>query len=140
MKSYTVDSVALLHYLLDILPEQAQAVVEKAEDGDANLELPPIVLAETSYILNERDEIRGKSVRDVSIPEDVRSVLTTIERESPIELVQTEYDELRRVATRMNEFSIHDALIVASHESRNTEAILTKDGTLADSDAPIVWE
>jgi predicted nucleic acid-binding protein len=140
MKSYTVDSVALLHYLLDTLPEQAQAVVEKAEDGDVNLELPSIVLAETSYILNKRDEIRGMSVRDVSGPEDGPSVLTTIERESPIELVQTEYDELQRVAARMNEFSIHDALVVASHESRNTEAILTKDGTLADSDVPIVWE
>lgn len=140
MKSYTVDSVALLHYLLDILPERAQEVVEQAEHGDVTLELPSIVLAETAYILNKRDEIRGENVRDVASPEDVRAVLTTIERESPIELVRTDYDELWQFATRMDEFSIHDALIVASHERHNTEAILTKDGTLADSDVPIVWE
>lgn len=140
MKTYTVDSVALLHYLLDILPEQARKTVEKAERGEANLELPSIVLAETAYVLHKRDEIRGKSVREVAESEDVRSVLEAIERESPIELVRTDYGELRHLAARMTEFSIHDAIVVASHESRETDAILTKDGTLADSNVPTVWE
>lgn len=140
MKSYTVDSVALIHYLLDILPERARAAVEDAESGDANLELPSIVLAETSYILRKREEIRGMSVEEVAEPEDVRSVLDAIERESPIELVRTDYGELRRLAERMDEFSIHDAMIVASHERRGTDAILTKDGVIADSDVPIVWD
>lgn len=140
MKSYTVDSVALLHYLLDILPEQALAVVKEAEAGNARLEVPPIVLVETSYILQKRDEVRGIDVRDISEQEDIEGVLATIERGSPIELVGTGYDEVRHVAGRMASFSIHDAMIVASHESRNTNAVLTKDGTIADSDVPTVWD
>lgn len=139
MSSYTVDSVALIHYLLDALPEQARTVVEKAENGDAKLELPAIVLAETSYVLKKRDEIRGTSVREISGSEDVRSVLTSIERDSPLKLVQAEYDELRAVAARIDQFSIHDAMIVASHECRNTDAVLTKDGVIADSDVPTIW-
>lgn len=140
MKSYTVDSVALIHYLLDILPKEAQAIVEDAEAGDARLELPSIVLAETAYILQKRDEIRGRDVRDVSNPDEIRDLLTTLERGSPFQLVETGYDELRHLAVRMNAFSIHDALIVASHESRNTEAVLTKDGTIVDSDVTTVWD
>jgi len=139
MKSYTVDSVALIHYLLDILPDRALEVVQRAEDGDARLELPAIVLVETSYILKKRDDIRGMDVRDVSDEEDIEAVLATVERGSPIELVETGYDEVGGVARRM-ELSIHDAMIVASHESRNTEAILTKDGTIVDSDTPTIWD
>lgn len=138
MKSYTVDSVALLHYLLDILPERAGAVVERAEDGNARLELPAIVLVESSYILKKRDEIRSHDVRDVAEQEDVETVLTTVERGSPIELVETGYDDVRNVAGRIDSLSIHDAMIVASHERRNTDAILTKDETIVDN-APTVW-
>ncbi|WP_276300491.1 PIN domain-containing protein [Halorussus lipolyticus] len=140
MKTYTVDSVALIHYLLDILPEQALAVVEEAEAGNARLEVPAIVLVETSYILQKRDEVRGIDVRDISEQEDIEGVLATIERGSPIELVETGYDEVRGVAGQMASFSIHDAMIVASHESRNTDAVLTKDGTIADSNVPTVWD
>lgn len=140
MKSYTVDSVALVHYLFDILPNRVLAVVEEAEAGSARLEAPAIVLVETSYILQKRDEIRGNDVREISETEDIEAVLTTVERGSPIELVETGYDEVRRVAGWMDSLSIHDAMIVASHESRNTDAILTKDGTIVDSDTPTVWD
>jgi hypothetical protein len=140
MKSYTVDSVALIHYLLDILPEKTLAVVEEAEAGNARLEVPAIVLVETSYILQKRDEVRGIDVRDISGEEDIETVLTTIERGSPVELVETGYDEVRHVASRMTSFSIHDAMIVASHENRNTDAVLTKDGTIVDSDVPTLWD
>jgi predicted nucleic acid-binding protein len=140
MKSYTVDSVTLIHYLLDILPEQASAVVQEAEAGNARLEVPPIVLVETSYILQKRDEVRGIEVQDISEQADIEDVLATIERGSPMELVETGYDEVRHVAGRIASFSIHDAMIVASHERRNTEAVLTKDGTIADSDVPTVWD
>lgn len=140
MKTYTVDSVALIHYLLDILPEGAQDVVEEAERGEVALELPAIVLAETAYILRKRDEIRDESVSEVTEPDDVRSVLDAIEHESPIDLVRTDHGELRYLAARMDEFSIHDAMIVASHESRGTNAILTKDGVIADSDVSTIWK
>mgnify|MGYP000314763893 CR=1 FL=1 len=140
MKSYTLDSVALLHYLLDILPNRVRTVVEEAEAGNARLELPAIVLVETSYILKKRDEIRGSDVRNISNREDIEAVLESIERGSPIELVETGYDEVRLVAGWTDSFSIHDAMIVASHERRNTDAVLTKDGTIVDSDVPTVWD
>lgn len=140
MKAYTVDSVALIHYLLDILPEQALAVVEEAEAGNARLEVPAIVLVETSYILQKRDEVRGIDVQDISDREDIEGVLGTIKRGSPIELVETGYDEVRGVAGQMASFPIHDAMIVASHENRNTEAVLTKEGTIVDSDVPTIWD
>lgn len=140
MKSYTVDSVALIHYLFDILPNRALTVIEEAEAGNARLEAPAIVLVETSYILQKRDEIRGNDVRGISEAEDIEAVLTTVERGSPIKLVETGYDEVRRVAGWMDSLSIHGAMIVASHESRNTDAVLTKDGTIVDSDTPTVWD
>ena len=140
MKSYTVDSVALLHYLLDILPDRASGIVKRAESGAVRLEVPAIVLVETAYILKKRDEIRGNDVRDVSEPADVEAVLATIERGSPLELVETGYDEVRHVTRRMDSLSIHDAMIVASHETRNTDAILTTDGAIEDGDAPTVWD
>ena len=36
-------------------------------------------------------------------------------------------------------FSIHDAMVVASHRAQQTEAILTTDGVIRDAGHDTIW-
>ncbi|GAD53774.1 hypothetical protein MBEHAL_2534 [Halarchaeum acidiphilum MH1-52-1] len=40
----------------------------------------------------------------------------------------------------VDEFSIHDGLIVASHLAQGTAAVITADGVIRDADVETVWD
>jgi predicted HNH restriction endonuclease len=54
-------------------------------------------------------------------------------------LASIEDAELTEYALVIDELSIHDTLIVASHKTRETDAIITSDGVIADAGYETVW-
>ncbi|MFC5279734.1 hypothetical protein ACFPM1_13345 [Halorubrum rubrum] len=43
-------------------------------------------------------------------------------------------------AAVVDEFSIHDGLVVASHRAHDTEAVITADGVIRDAGVTTLWE
>lgn len=135
MDTYTADAVSLLVYLVDGLPRGADRVFAAAEAGEAVIQAPSTALAETLYAVS-----RGKNVRGVTLtatPEEARRALV---EEGPVTVASIGSAELAEYGRLVDDFSIHDGLVVASHLAQNTTAILTSDGVITDTDYPVVWE
>jgi hypothetical protein len=58
----------------------------------------------------------------------------------PISVAPVGDAELTEHAQVIDGFSVHDALTVASHRARDTEAIVTSDGVIRDAGYEAIWE
>ena len=134
MEAYTVDSVGLIHYLLDILPDPADELFARAEAGDVTLEVPSIVLSETLYILAKRDRIR-----DIPVEMEPAEIIEEIEAHAPLDLVDLDYDALYVLTDLLDVLTLHDAMIVASHQANETDAVITTDSEINEAEISTVW-
>ncbi|ESS08202.1 MAG: PIN domain protein [uncultured archaeon A07HN63] len=135
MESYTADAVSMLVYLVDALPNEADRMFAKAEAGEAVIQAPSTALAEVLYSVGHDKSVRGVSL--AGTPEDARRALV---ENGPMSVAPVDDAELIEYAKLESEFSIHDGLIVASHRSRGTDAIITTDSVIAAADYPTVWD
>jgi len=135
MQSYTADAVSMLVYLVDALPADADRIFAAAEAGEAVIQAPSTALAEVLYSVGHDKSIRGVSL--TGTPEDARRALV---ENGPVSVAPVDDAELIEYAQVESEFSIHDGLIVASHRSRETTAIITTDSVIAAAAYPTVWE
>ncbi len=133
--TYTADAVALLVYLVDGLPERADRVFAQAEAGEAVIQAPSTALAEVFYAVSRDKDVRG--VQLTGTPEDARQALVA---NGPIALAPIDDDELVEYASVVDAFSIHDALVVASHSARETDAVITSDRTIQDAGVETIWK
>ena len=131
---YTADAVSLLSYLVDALPRTADRIFAEAEAGETILQAPSTTLAEVLYAVSRDKDVRGVTL--TGTPEDARQALVG---NGPISVASVDDAELAEYAQIVDEFSIHDALIVASHRVRETDAIVTSDGVIADAGYETVW-
>jgi len=135
MGTYTADAVGLLVYLVDALPQSADRVFAEAEAGEAVVEAPSTALAEVLYAVSRDKNVRGTTLS--ATPEAVRRALIG---NGPVSVAPVDDEELAEYARLVDEFSIHDGLIVASHCARDTDAIVTTDGVICDAGYDTVWE
>lgn len=135
MATYTADAVALLVYLVDGLPERADRVFAKAEAGEATIQTPSTALAEVLYAVSRDKDVRG--VQLTATPEETRQALIA---NGPVSLVPIADEELAEYVTIVGAFSIHDALIVASHRARGTDAVITSDDSIRDGGIDTIWK
>ena len=133
-ETYTADAVALLCYLVDALPEAADQVFARGEAGAAVIQVPDTALAEVIYAVSRDKDVRGVSL--TGTPEDARQALLV---NGPISLTTIDEAALTEFARLVDEFSIHDGLVVASHRSNGTTAVLTSDGVIQDAGVETVW-
>jgi predicted nucleic acid-binding protein len=133
--SYTADAVAILVYLVDALPAAAEDVFARAEAGEAIISAPSTVLAEVLYAVSRDKDVRG--VRLAASPEEIRRTLLV---NGPVSLAPVGDAELREYCAVVDEFTIHDALVVASHRAAETDAILTSDETIRAATVETVWD
>lgn len=135
MATYTADAVALLVYLVDGLPERADERFARAEAGTDVIHAPSTAVAETLYAVSRGEEVRGTqlSARPAAVQ---RALLTN----GPLSLTSPDENELAAFSTIVDSFSIHDAMVVASHNARATDAIITNDAVIEDSGVPTLWE
>jgi predicted nucleic acid-binding protein len=128
MDRYTLDANGLLYYLGNVLPADADEVFRKAASGEAVIELPAIAATEVLYIVRNRERIAGRELN--ATPEEVVDALDT---HLPVRVVALSVNEVRKTVEWMDVFpkQIHDALIVASHEVNDREAVNYPALTLA---------
>ncbi|MFU8870191.1 hypothetical protein [Natronococcus sp.] len=134
MATYTADAVALLTYLVDALPQRADRIFAEAEAGETVIQAPSTALAEVLYSVSRDKDVRGVTL--AGTPEETRRALVG---NGPVSVAPVADEELVEYARIVNEFTIHDALIVASHQVRETNAIITTDGTVRDAGFETVW-
>ena len=135
MPTYTADAVALLVYLVDALPERADQVFAEAEAGETVIQAPSTALAEVLYSVSRDKDITGITL--TGTPEDARRALVV---NGPVSLAPVGDEELTQYAQLVDEFSIHDGLIIASHRAQGTDTIITTDSVIEDAGVETIWE
>lgn len=135
MTEYTADAVSLLAYLVDALPRTADRIFAEAEAGETAVQAPSTAIAEVLYAVSRDKDVRGVTL--TGTPDEARQALLD---NGPVMLASIEDAELTEYALVIDELSIHDALIVASHRTRETDAIITSDGVIADAGYETVWD
>lgn len=134
MTTYTADAVSLLVYLVDALPREADQTFAEAEAGETVIQAPSTALAEVLYSVSRDKDVRGVTL--TGTPEDARQALVG---NGPVSVAPVDDAEMVEYAQLVDEFSIHDGLIVASHRVQETDAILTTDRTIHDAGYDTVW-
>lgn len=135
MASYTADAASLLVYLVDALPDEVDQVFAEAEAGETVVQAPSTALAEVLYSVSRDKDVRGVTL--TGTPEDARQALV---ENGPISVTPVNDMELIEYAQLVDEFSIHDGLIVASHRAQATDAILTTDSVIREEGYETVWD
>lgn len=133
--TYTADAVALLVYLVDSLPKAADKVFAEAEAGETIIQAPSTALAEVIYAISRDKDVRG--VRLAGSPEEARQALVA---NGPVSVPPVAEQELAEYVEVVEDFNIHDGLIVASHYAQGTEAVITSDSVVRDTGVPTIWD
>jgi predicted nucleic acid-binding protein len=132
MGAYTVDAVAMLRYLVDELPAEANEGFERAEQGIDRLSAPDVQLAEVLYHVS-----RGGKVADIELEGSPNDVFRRLVTSGPVDVATIGEHELAVFASEIDRYSMHDALLVATHRVHGTDAIVTKDRELCGEST--VW-
>jgi predicted nucleic acid-binding protein len=132
--AYTADAVALLAYLVDALPRRADRVFAEAEAGETVVQTPATAVAETLYSVSRDKDVRGITLQGT--PEQARQALLDT---GPV-TVSASDDELVEFTAVVDKFSIHDAIVVASHRTAETDGIVTSDGVISEAGYETVWD
>lgn len=133
MKTYTADTSALLVDLVDALPSEADRLFQRAEAKEVTLKLPTVAGESAVSDQQGRDGARDRSGDPA---EFVEALDTTL----PVTVVDD--DRLLESIPALIEAcpsQIHDAMIVASHQRRETKAIVTSDGEMTEQ-VTTVWD
>jgi len=119
---YTADGVAMARYLVDRLPPAVDEIFERAEQGVDVIEAPTVAVSETIWTAANKADIAG-----VAVETTPNAVLRGLVTDGPIQLSTAGEQDLAVYGSLIDHHSLHDALIIANHRVRGTEAILTKD-------------
>ena len=133
MERYTLDAVGVLRYAVGRLPETVVELFERAAAGDCVIQVPAIAVIEALYKFDKRDTVAG-----VELTRPATDVPDLVAREMPVTVVEHGIEDIRVLAGIIDAYTIHDAMIVASHEVQETDAIVTTDETIGEQ-ASTVW-
>jgi predicted nucleic acid-binding protein len=129
---YTVDGVAMARYLVDRLPSAADEIFTRAEQGVDVVEAPTIAISEAIWTAVNNGEIAG-----VEVDTTPNAVLRGLVNDGPVRLAPTDEQDLAVFGSLLDHYTLHDALLIANHRVRGTEAIVTKDREFSGEDT--VW-
>ncbi|PSP97935.1 hypothetical protein BRC89_09745 [Halobacteriales archaeon QS_4_70_19] len=123
MTRYTTDGVAMARYLVDQLPPAADEVFERGEDGVDVLEAPSVAVSEAIWTAVNKGKIAG-----VEVDTTPNAVLRGLVNDGPVQVAPADEQDLAVYGSLIDHHTMHDALLIANHRVRGTEAIVTKDG------------
>lgn len=133
MTQYTVDGVAMARYLVDRLPPAADEVFTRAEQGVDMVEAPTIAVSEAIWTA-----VRKREIADVAVETTPNAVLRGLVNDGPVQIAPADEQDLAVCGSLVDHHTLHDALLIASHRVRGTEAIISNDSAL-DTE-PTVWK
>lgn len=126
MTRYTVDGVAIARYLVDQLPPAADEVFERCEDGVDVLEAPSVAVSEAIWAAVKKEKIAG-----VAVDTTPNAVLRGLVNDGPVQVSPADAQDLAVYGSLIDHHTMHDALLIANHRVRGTEAIVTNDTEFA---------
>jgi predicted nucleic acid-binding protein len=133
MTRYTVDAVAMSRYLVNRLPAGADDVFERAERGIDVVEAPTVTVSEAIWSAVNKSNIAG-----IEVDTTPNAVLRGLVNDGPVRVAPTDEQDLAVGGSLIREYTMHDALLIANHRVRGTEAIVSSDGEFATERT--VWE
>ncbi|NLV08355.1 hypothetical protein GOC74_00140 [Halomicrobium mukohataei] len=122
MTRYTADGVAMARYLVDQLPPAADEVFERAEQGVDVIEAPTTAVTEAIWTAVNKEDIAG-----VTVDTTPNAVLRGLVNDGPVQVASADEQDLAVCGSLIDHHTMHDALLIANHRVRGTEAILTND-------------
>jgi predicted nucleic acid-binding protein len=129
---YTVDGVAMARYLVDQLPRAADEVFERAEQGVDVIEASTVAVSEAIWTAVNKGKIAG-----VDVDTTPNAVLRGLVNDGPVQVAPTDEQDLAVYGGLIDHHSLHDALLIANHRVRGTEAMVTNDEEFAAENT--VW-
>lgn len=122
MTRYTADGVAMARYLVDRLPPAADHVFERTEQGIDVIEAPTVAIGEAIWTAVNKGEIAGTEVDTTP-----NAVLRGLVYDGPVQVAPSDEQDLAVFGSLIDHHTLHDALLIANHRVRGTEAILSRD-------------
>ena len=133
--TYTVDAIALLCYLADKLPRKVDQIFKRAEDEEAIIVVPSIILGEAIFTL-----LKGRAVFGVKIPpEKLTTLLEVLETSRTVRLTGLTVRGWKLITT-IDLPELHDRIVVSTYTTSNSAAILTDDQEIQNlASVKTVW-
>lgn len=122
----------MARYLVDRLPASADDVFARAEQGIDVLEAPAVTVSEAIWAAVNKGDIAG-----VEVETTPNAVLRGLVHEGPVQVSPADGQDLAVFGSLVDHHTLHDALLIANHRVRGTEAIVTKDGRFSGEQT--VW-
>lgn len=132
MTRYTVDGVAMARYLVDRLPPAADEIFERAEKGVDVIEAPTVAVGEAIWTAVKKGNIAG-----VEVDTTPNAVLRGVVNDGPVRIAPSDKQDLAVYGSLIDHHTLHDAMLIANHRVRGTEAIVTNDEEFATEET--VW-
>jgi len=129
---YTADGVAMARYLVDRLPPAADEVFERAEQGVDVIEARTVAVSEAIWTVVNKGDIAGIEV-DIT----PNAVLRGLVNDGPIQIAPTDEQDLAVYGSLIDHHTLHDALLIANHRVRGTDAIISADEEF--SSESVIW-
>lgn len=126
MTRYTVDGVAMARYLVDCLPDAADEIFVRAEQGVDVIEAPTVTVSEAVWTAVNKGDIAG-----VEVDTTPNAVLRGLVNDGPVQLAPSDEQDLAVFGSLIDPHTLHDALLIANHRVRGSEAIITNDEEFA---------
>ena len=135
MRVFTADAVAVLAYLADKLPRKSNEIFKQAENGLVRIQVPEIAVGEVIYTI-----LKGREVFGVSVPLKRISVfLDVLEASKNMSIVNLSITGWRKVI-KIDLPDLHDRMIVATHLTTDSQALLTDDDKIGKlNGVDVIW-
>jgi|GEM_PF-1698282 len=125
---YTVDAVAMNRRLVGREPERVREIFDRAAAGLDRVETTPTQIGEVAATFAGDGEIAGVELQ-LSPREAVRQLL-----DGPVTVPRLGRGVLVRLGRLLELYSLHDAILVATHRSRGTDGVVTNDAEVETFD------
>lgn len=135
MAAYMADAVAMLRHLVGRDPERVAEIFDRANEGIDRIETPPTQIAEVVDTVKNGQKVAGIEPAGTG-REAVRTLL-----DGPVDVANLDRSVFFRLDNLYDVYTMHDAILVAAHKSRQTDGILTNDEQIRTYDGEAtVWE
>ena len=135
MRLFTADAVAVLAYLADKLPHKSNDIFKQAENELVRIQVPEIAVGEVIYTI-----LKGKEVFGVSVPvKKILAFLDVLEASKNMSIVNLSITGWRKVI-KIDLPDLHDRMIVATHLTTDSQALVTDDDKIGKlNGVEVIW-
>ena len=122
----------MARYLVDQLPPAADDVFKRSERGIDVIKAPTVTVSEAIWTAVNKNTIAG-----ITVETTPNAVLRGLVNDGPVRIAPTDDQDLAVYGSLIDHHTLHDALLIANHRVRGTEAIITNDENFTSEET--VW-